>query len=1540
VAKPQLDPNGATSVEASPTVVVDEAALPSRLVERGAPPGPEPAVVAKRSFALPRITAVGVAVAGVLLMTAALRIHGIAWDSGHHLHPDERFITTVASSIRFPPPDQYFDSARSPLNPNGQENVSYVYGTLPLFITRLAGQILQPVVAAVIPSEGVSGALQGLRETAGYGGVYLIGRALSALADVLTILLVFLIGRRLYDSTVGLVSAVLGAFTVLMIQTAHFFTVESMLTLFCTLAVYYALRSTQSGRLRDWAVFGVATGLAAACKPTALMLIIVAGVAAALFAYRVLGLSERPDRRRLVAEDLVTGLFAFAGLAVLVFRIAQPYAFSGPGIFNLSFNQRYLDVLANFQRIGVGEVDIPFNHSWAGAIPFVWQLTQMGLWGMGPALALACWLGVGLALLRMARNPSRYHLELITLSWVLVNFAYWGVQFTKLMRYLLPIYPELLLFGGLFVVSLWRWGSERIRSGQVTPRAYLAGWAMRGGAAVVVGCAAVYALAFSSIYTAEVTRVQASHWIHDNIPEGSRLGVEHWDDSLPLSLPNRTKRYQHLEYPLYNEDSPDKRELLLARLEATDYLILSSNRLYGSIPKLPQRYPMTSRYYEALFAGELGFEKAVELTSRPRLFGIELNDDDAEESFTVYDHPKVTIFKKAASYDAGSARRILESVSLDHALRNLKPIQAGSSGLLQSENAAAAQRSGGTWAEMFDRGSLINHLPLPVWYLTVQLIGLAALPFTWFVCRRLGDGGYPLAKTIGWLVIAYVPWLLASVRLVPYSRLSILLSVGLLAAMSAAVLARHRATFVQYLVLRWRLLLAVEALFGVAFLAFAALRAVNPDLWHSAYGGEKPMDFAYLNAVIKSTWFPAYDPWFAGGYLNYYYFGQVMVASLVKLTGIVPWVAYNLAIPTVAALVTISVASAVFNLLISRPGGFGRRVWAFGAGVFAAVLAVVGGNLHGVVQIFEWVVKLDRAQGLGAPVIGGIVGFARGLFVLLTSLGKDLPPFNFDFWGPTRVITTEATAPITEFPYFTFLYGDLHAHMLAMPVGLLAVGLAINLLRQPSLLPDVDVRRTQDALRALARAAVSPAGLTIGLGALAVAILRMTNSWDYPTYLGLLIATVLLVEAMRPNRVWSVAMARFAVLSAALVVGSHALALPFLRNYELFYAGFQLTKDHTILPHYLIVMGSFLAFLGTYLLFQLSALRTRLALGALGVLGTLGGATTAQSAVATGSAADRMVAPSIEAVERNAMGVLLGAGFLALLFWLAGIPVVAVAGLGIAAILSVAWLRPLAPATWFTFLLAATALAITAGVEILVLKGDIGRMNTVFKFYLPAWFFLSVASGVVLALLARRARGSRWLLRGGRRLVPVFLALVLAAVLVYPVLGTPAKVRHRFVTLPPTLDGMIFMSQADYRDEKGDMHLPDDFAGINWLLDNVQGSPVIAEGLSPLYHWRSRVSNYTGLPSIIGWDWHQKQQRGEFGYMVDDRVRDVATLFGGTDVAAARAVLTKYGVEYVYVGGQERGYYPGAGLQKLDAMGDVLERVFQSGVVTIYRVRR
>src|SRR5205823_7804245 len=190
-----------------------------------------------------------------------------------------------------------------------------------------------------------------------------------------------------------------------------------------------------------------------------------------------------------------------------------------------------------------------------------------------------------------------------------------------------------------------------------------------------------------------------------------------------------------------------------------------------------------------------------------------------------------------------------------------------------------------------------------------------------------------------------------------------------------------------------------------------------------------------------------------------------------------------------------------------------------GGGFAGAMLAVVLGNLHGVVQIADYLGKLNKS-----PIQSGVLGFTgavnglRGLFVWLSTFGNGAPPFNFDFWAPTRVISTESTAPITEFPYFTFLYGDLHAHMIAMPFGLLVIALALNLIRQPAWIPAVRGRSMIDVARDFAAAAMSPGGLSVLLAALAIGILRMTNSWDYPTYLGVFAVSILLSEAIRRGR--------------------------------------------------------------------------------------------------------------------------------------------------------------------------------------------------------------------------------------------------------------------------------------------------------------------------------------------------------------------------------------------------------------------------------------
>src|SRR5204863_6495986 len=141
-------------------------------------------------------------------------------------------------------------------------------------------------------------------------------------------------------------------------------------------------------------------------------------------------------------------------------------------------------------------------------------------------------------------------------------------------------------------------------------------------------------------------------------------------------------------------------------------------------------------------------------------------------------------------------------------------------------------------------------------------------------------------------------------------------------------------------------------------------------------------------------------------------------------------------------------------------------------------------NLHGVVQISDYLGKLDRTPiESSIPGLTGAVSAVRGGLAWAMTLGQGLPPFNFDFWAPTRVISTESTAPITEFPYFTFLYGDLHAHMIAMPFGLLVIALALNLIRQPAWIPAVRGRSMIDVARDFAAAALSPGGLSVLLAA-------------------------------------------------------------------------------------------------------------------------------------------------------------------------------------------------------------------------------------------------------------------------------------------------------------------------------------------------------------------------------------------------------------------------------------------------------------------------
>ncbi|MGH2522818.1 MAG: DUF2298 domain-containing protein, partial [Anaerolineales bacterium] len=429
---------------------------------------------------------------------------------------------------------------------------------------------------------------------------------------------------------------------------------------------------------------------------------------------------------------------------------------------------------------------------------------------------------------------------------------------------------------------------------------------------------------------------------------GSTVSNESWDEGLPLRVDERDGfggLYRGLTMEARWQDTEDKRQMILDTLAQADYLFLPSQRAMWSASRLPMTYPMTMEYYRALFDGRLGFELAAQFQSPIRIGPLQISDVAgtwawgrapdlpapgpdfpfnnsqlaAEEAFSVYDHAPVWIFRKRPDFDLEKARAVLNAIDLSTVM-NLGPREATRVPTLLRlpPNRLAEQRTGGTWSEMFNPDSILNRSQFAgviVWWLAVLTLGWIAFPLTSAVFGGFADKGYPLAKTVALLFVAWFAWILGSFQILPFTRATIALGVGVLAILSGVIVWLRRADLTTYLRTHLKHILVIEGVTLALFVFDLLIRLGNPDLWHPYYGGEKPMVFSFFNAVLKSTSFPPYNPWLAGYYLNYYYYGFVLVAVLVKLLGIIPTFAYNLILPTLFALTGINAFCVAYNLV-------------------------------------------------------------------------------------------------------------------------------------------------------------------------------------------------------------------------------------------------------------------------------------------------------------------------------------------------------------------------------------------------------------------------------------------------------------------------------------------------------------------------------------------------------------------------------------------------------------------------------------------------
>ena len=783
-----------------------------------------------------------------------------------------------------------------------------------------------------------------------------------------------------------------------------------------------------------------------------------------------------------------------------------------------------------------------------------------------------------------------------------------------------------------------------------------------------------------------------------------------------------------------------------------------------------------------------------------------------------------------------------------------------------------------------------------IWFLLLEAAAAIALPWAFFLFRFLPDRGLTLLKPAALLLFSYVLWILGLAHVWPNSGLTVWAIFVLAAAASLWLYRRRWNQLREFLCDNWPVLLAAELIFAGLFALWAFVASGSPAITHT----EKPMDFMLLNAAHQARYFPAEDLWLSGHSISYYYFGHIIVAFLTKLSGAASATAYNLGVATIPAMAGAIAFGLVYNL--ARLAG-GRFRPALAAGAAAPALVLLAGNLMGALEFvrlrgwagegfWDWV----AIKGLdGASVSGGV--------------------FPQDFWWwfrSTRVIDTLSAEgasldyTITEFPAFSFILGDLHAHVLAIPFLLLAVSAALNayLSREP--LGWAWLRRHPGQAAALA----------LSGGALA-----FINFWDFPVFLALL-AGALLLKGCRdyPDSLLQAAASAVMALGPVLVLALAMFAPFYLDAFSGQASGILPLRETATRPFLLFVaLGLFilpsLAFLAKILLRMprpgpgdAPAAAAALVIAVL-PLG-LWMATGFMFAIVTSGAG-----AAVDDLGRRL--TLAGPGAM----------VVAVAGYGAISLAR----RGNQPAA-FALLLLALAFYLLLGAELFHIADSFGgawrRMNTVFKFYYQAWLLLGIVAAFALyALWPERVSvpsARRWISNAATALKIAgagTLALLLAASFYY----TAGAILDRSAASAEgrTLDGLAFLIDTD----------PGEYAAIKWLRDEAQPGRIV-EAVGGDYTDYGRISAATGRATLLGWKGHEIQWRGSHEAFAG-REEAVAAIYSGRDPAEARRLLELYAVRYIYLGSRERQTY---GVSGLPQYGDFLKTAFHQDGVIVYEV--
>lgn len=517
----------------------------------------------------------------IILCGGLLRFYNLNWDNYQIFHPDERNLANATTKIVF------FKS----LNPE-----FFAYGGLPVYLYRASGDFL------VLMSDNKEWIYD-------WGHINLIGRSYSALFSTLTIFFVYFLSRRFLNKVFSLISAFIFSFTVSSIQIAHFATTESFLILILIILSYCSLLFYEKPNFKKAILLGFLLGIGTAAKITAISFVIIPLLSFFLIFYK--------HKNKALLSNFSNLIFYLLS-TIFFFVLFSPYTF-------LSWN-KFMESMRYESGVVSGKLVVPYTHQFDKAIPYIFEITNL-FWQMGFIFIFSI-LGFLFCVYFLLKKKKIELLFLLVFPFL--YFLYVGSWHTKFIRYTSLLLPFFAIYASFAFWVIFR--KSKIFGTFLIIIFFITTF--------------LWAISYLSIYIEPQTRLNASLWMYKNIPPGSKILTEHWDDGLPIRIEGHNQNQFMIEQlTIYDNELGNKKKYYADKLSKADNIILTTRRLYGTLRYLPETFPVTSRYYDKLFGGDLGYKKVAEFSSYPSLLGLEINDDKSEESFQVYDHPTVIVFK-------------------------------------------------------------------------------------------------------------------------------------------------------------------------------------------------------------------------------------------------------------------------------------------------------------------------------------------------------------------------------------------------------------------------------------------------------------------------------------------------------------------------------------------------------------------------------------------------------------------------------------------------------------------------------------------------------------------------------------------------------------------------------------------------------------------------------------------------------------------------------------------------------------------------------